>query len=284
MSTAELFNEQADAGAGEIVATEGQTTAPETPQGTGQESGQETSSVTYEADWLKEFAGGKYQTVEAAFKGYNDFGDLVKKKSSMIEELEAKTADLEGRWKTAEGILGAPVNDKGEPAPYDLKLPEGGEFDPTLKGAFEEFCRAHNLSNAVAQKALDDVVIPWEAGTEAGRREVEKSIVVNALGGGDEAVAAKAVAETFDWASGLLGGDKEKIDRLQNGLGKYGDAILALADLREALTGVTIGKSSGGAAGLDSDGYQAIISSPGWQYDQAKMARVVEYLNRSNPD
>ena len=95
-------------------------------------------------------------------------------------------------------------------------------------------------------------------------------------------MAAKIVADTFEWASSLFGGDKDKIERLQNGLGKYGEAILALADLREALTGVSVGRGTGGVGGLDEAGYQEMLRDPNWMYNEAKTARVMEYLERRN--
>lgn len=288
MSTAEIFQESAG-DPGETVQPDASQTPPATPPEAAPEGDSaaqaagapEASTGDYEADWLKTFAGGKYRTIEAASKGYDEFGKLVQTKAAALKELEAKVGDYEAKVKGTEGILGAPVDSEGKPAPYEFKMPEGVEMDSTLKTAFEEFCRGANLSNAVAQKALEDVVIPWEAGSEVGRREAEKAIVVEALGG-DEQIAAKVVADTFEWASSLFGGDKDKIERLQNGLGKYGEAILALADLREALTGVSVGRGTGGVGGLDEAGYQEMLRDPNWMYNEAKTARVMEYLERRN--
>lgn len=286
MATAELFNESAGDSTSEGADQTVQATSTPDPASTapaGTDPAPE-ATVEYEEDWLKDFAGGKYRTKADAIKGYDEFGKLVQSKSAAAKEFEAKAAALEERWKTAEQILGAPVDEQGNPKPYELKLPEGGNFDESLKGAFEDFCRKNNLSNAVAQQALEEIVIPWEVGGEVGRREAEKKMVVDSLGGGDEAVAGKIVGDLFEWASGYLGGDKEKIARLENGIGKYGEAILALADLREALTGVSVGRGTGGTAGLDQAGYEAIIASPGWQNDEAKMQQVVRYLNAKHPD
>ena len=280
MATAELFTETPTETPTEIVDTAGTEVAVATP-------GEDSTAAApgdYEEEWLKDFAGGKYRTKADAIKGYDEFGKLVQSKSAAAKELEAKATQLEERWKTAEQILGAPLDDEGNPKPYDLKLPEGGTFDESLRGAFEGFCRKNNLSNAVAQQALEEIVIPWEAGGEVGRREAEKAMVVEALGGGDEAVAGKVVGDLFEWASGYLGGDKEKISRLENGIGKYGDAIMALADLREAMTGVSVGRGTGGVSGLDQSGYEAIIASPNWQNDYAKMEQVVRYLNAKHPE
>ena len=284
MSTAEIFQESAG-DPGETIQPDASQNPPTTPPEAAPEGDSAAQAEgqlpheSYETEWLKVFAGGKYATLEAANKGYDDFGRLIQERSAALKELESKVGDYEAKVKGTEGILGAPVDSEGKPVPYEFKMPDGVEMDPTLKTAFEEFCRGANLSNAVAQKALEDVVIPWEAGSEVGRREAEKAIVVEALGG-DEQVAAKVVADTFEWASSLFGGDKDKIERLQNGLGKYGEAILALADLREALTGVSVGRGTGGVGGLDEAGYQEMLRDPNWMYNEAKTARVMEYLER----
>jgi hypothetical protein len=230
--------------------------------------------------WWERVAKGKWKNEDEALKGYAESSKEARAKAKEAEDATKKAAELETQWNGVATWFGAPKDEAGQDLPYDIKLPEGAELDPAARDGWEKYLRTQNVSNAKAQEVFDSVILPLEAGRELGRREYERERVVEALGGGDKAVAEAAAIEAFGWAAGVLGDNEAAIEDLRE-CGAIGAATNTLARLRAAMTGVTMGRSSGGGTGvLDKAGYEAILKEPNSMNDPAKAAKVSEYLNR----
>lgn len=231
----------------------------------------------YEQPWLKDVFGGKYRKVADLEKGYSE-------SSKQAREFKKAAEEAAQRWQAVEGLIGAPVDEKGEPLPYDLKLPEGVEIDPELMRQAEGLLRKHNLSGKFAQDAFESFILPWQAGLEMGMREIAKENVVKTLGGGDEAVAKQTATRALQWAAGLLGDDAEALDRLR-GCTASDDALITLASLHAAMNGVSMGASTG-AGGFGKEQYQAVLAkqASGKALTAEEQAAMVAYLNRQHPD
>lgn len=235
------------------------------------------------APWWERAVPGKWKSEEEALKGYSESSKEARRLADEAKSAAEKAKALEEQYGAVAPLFGAPVDADGKPVAYDLKVPEGVELDPVLREGAEEFFRKNNFSLGMAQQALDDVILPMEAGRELGAREYERGRVVEELGGGDPAVAKKLAEEAFNWAGQYFADDPKAVEDLQE-LASFGAGVLTLHRLREIATGIAPGKSLGGASGLDADGYASIIKTPGWEHDSAKLSKVMEYLNRTTEE
>lgn len=235
------------------------------------------------APWWERAVPGKWKTEEEALKGYSESSKEARRLADEAKQVAEKAKALEEQYGAVAPLFGAPVDADGKPVAYDLKVPEGVELDPVLREGAEEFFRKNNFSLAMAQQALDDVLLPMEAGRELGVREYERNRVVEELGGGDVEVAKKLAEEAFNWAGGYFANDPKAVEDLQE-LCSFGAGVLTLHRLREIVAGVAPGRSVGSASALDAEGYASIIKTPGWEHDSAKLAKVAEYLNRTTEE
>lgn len=272
---AELFDDTPEAP--ETPAPEAATPAA-TPEAAAKPETPSADPDGYEHEALKSLFKGKYKTFADIEKGYSE-------SSKQAREFKTAAEKAEERWKMAEGVIGAPVDEEGKPAPYDFKLPEEVTIVPELMEAFQKDLRDMNLAPSVGQKVLDRYVAV-EAGMESARRDMERDFVVQQIGGGDEAVAAAAVGETLAWVRQVLGDSPEIEDLLtSNGAtSSYGKPLALLHHLRAAMTGAKLGASSGtGAFGkADYDALMQKAATRGLNHDEA--AKIAAYLNSAYPD
>jgi hypothetical protein len=232
----------------------------------------------YEFPWLKEAVGGKYKTTSDFVQGYSE-------SSKQAREFKKAADEASERLKALEGIVGAPKGEDGKPAPYQFALPEGVELMPELMDAFQGDLREMDLSPAVGQRILNRYM-EVEAGVEHGRREVEKGFVVKELGAGDESVAVAAVNESLAWARQMLGDAPEVEDLLTSpgGVSSYGKSLVALARLRSAVMGGTMGASSGTGAFGEAEYQAALAKQVTGRLSSEEESRMVAYLNARHPD
>jgi hypothetical protein len=138
-------------------------------------------------------------------------------------EVERQQQESEGEKKPegdqpaegdADGEAKAPAPE-GAPEAYELKAPEGQEFDKAVLGGFEEVAREQNLTNDTAQAILTKVAPLLEQRAAEQKQEIldgwAKELAADKEIGGDKldenlAVGDKAIAEF---------GDEELIELLQ---------------------------------------------------------------------
>lgn len=234
--------------------------------------------------WWERAVPGKWKTEEDALKGYAESSREARRLADEAKAASEKIADFE---KLTQGVIGAPVDEDGKPTDYQFKLPEGAEFQPELLGKLTEFARARNLSQDVMQSAINDIVLPWQIGLEMGMREHEKAASQAYFGTGeDDRAFGKALGGLRDWAASMLQDlGAEALDDLDMA-GNSAAAIKTLDRLRQRISGATIGRGQHVAGGglIGKAEYDSITSAPGWQNDQASVAKVVAYLNATAPD
>jgi hypothetical protein len=232
--------------------------------------------------WWQTVGEGKYKSEEEAVKGFSEFGKTVREKAAEAKAAAEKAASLEEWKKGVEPMFGAPVGEDGKPAPYELKLPDGVELDPTIRKGWEDFLREKNLSPAVAQEAFDRVILPIETGRELGQREYERARTIEALGGGDEAVASAAATAAFAWAAQALGDDEAAIEDLRE-CGGVGAAINTIARLAAKATNIPMGTGSASGAPATQAEIDAILADPRGMADPANAAKVEAFYKNQYP-
>lgn len=243
----------------------------------------ETKADDAIAPWWERAVPGKWKSEEEALKGYSESSKEARRLSDEAKSAAEKAKTLEEQYGAVAPLFGAPVDADGNPLAYDLKVPEGVELDPVLREGAEDFFRKNNFSLSMAQQALDDVLLPMEAGRELGAREYERLRVVQELGGGDVAVAKKLAEEAFNWAGSQFVDNPNAVEDLQE-LCAIAAGVNTLHRLREINAGIAPGKSAGAGAALDEAGYQAMLRTPGWEHDDAMSARVLAYAANKAPE
>lgn len=235
--------------------------------------------------WWERAVPGKWKDEDSAIKGYAESSKEARRLADEFKAASEKAADLEGKWKGIESLIGAPVDAEGKPAPYDIKLPEGASVDPVLKGMAENFMREHNLSGDFAQKAFEGIFVNYESAIEHGLRELEKDTWVKALGDGDEAAATARAKDGFAWAARFFASDPDKLETLRE-CGNRGAAVNVLAWLKDEITRVGPGRSMGtddAIAFATSSDREKAISDPRYNKDQAYTDSVNLKLNAAFP-
>lgn len=230
----------------------------------------------YEYPWLKETAGGKFKKAADLGKAYEDFGAVVRMKST-----EAKT--LKGQVDAWAPHHGAPKAEDGTPAPYEFKLPADADLDPTVREALTEIGHELDLAPAAFEKAMEKV-LPWFLGAEVGRREATRDNLKALYGDTPEAIDA-GVKNLEAWAGRLgLGGDEQAVEDFIE-CGNHPAAVRTIERLRRALSGSTIGPSAGNE-NFGGAEYAALVAknATGTPLTQAEQAQLVAYLNASTPD
>lgn len=272
-ATAEIF----DDGGGEDAATETTATATATDgtQATEGAAAPEAKADEASPSWWDRVAKGKWKTEEDAIKGYSE-------SSREARDQKKRADDAEARWKAHEGLVGAPVDAEGKPAPYDFKTPEGVEMMPELLEAAQATFREMNMAPPAAQKIMD-LHLAVEAGIEEGRRMVERDFVVQHLGAGDEAVAKAQINEALAWARATLGEDAEELLTGNGGVSSYGKALVVLQKLHAIAKGASMGAGSGTGRFGESE-YQALVAKAvSGPLSREETAMLTDYLNRRAP-
>lgn len=274
------------------TADEGATQA-ETPAGDTAAGAQKQGAEEKETPWWERAAAGKWATEEEALAGrafetlgkrYADSSREAHKLREQAEAAQKAQEEINERWKTVEGVIGAPVGEDGQPVDYAVQLPEGAEFEPELMGKLTDFARERNLSQKVLQDAIDQIVLPWQIALSDGQVEAELEYVEKMFDGDKEATK-KAIKGFYQSASAILDPMGEEAIRDLRTAGGVGAAVRTMLRLHEASSRATIGQGLSSAAGaIGKSEYLEIIKDKDWARDSDKLARVVEHLNRTTPD
>ena len=160
-------------------------TAPPPPE----PSAEDWKAAGFEAPWLQKFAGGKFKKEADAVRGYDEFGKLVNTHAEEAKSAQAKAAELAQRLAAVEPIIGAPVDEKGEPKPYEFGWTDPESIAPELSSRLESLLRKHNLSETVA-KDLVPLAEDYAAAMTLGNREAEMAGAMKFYGIADAEIEA----------------------------------------------------------------------------------------------
>jgi len=241
--------------------TPAQTPAQPTPE--------DWKGAGYEAPWLQKFAGGKFKKEAEAIRGYDEFGKLVNTHAEEAKSAQAKAAELAQRLAGVEPIIGAPVDEKGEPKPYDFGWTDPASIAPELSGRLEDLLRKHNLSEVVA-KDLVPLAEDYAAAMTLGNREAEMAGAMKFYGVPDAEIEAaladpakfsetKAGQDTLVKMKGLqdfweerLAEKPDLMDAMRRVASRF-DGIEFLEGLRSELSSIKNGVTGHGAGPESAD-------------------------------
>ena len=231
----------------------------------GADAGSTASTATdseYEHEFLQDYQGGKYRTLEA-------MTDAHKSAQHTIQELKERMG----------GFAGAPTDEAGNFSGYEFTLPDGwdGELDadsPEMT-AFVEFGKRNNMSNDVAQDALENVLIPVLQGLAAATHEEVQASLATEYGSAE--LAAQAVEESFSWAAPHM--SPKGLERLKS-LGSHPDAVPVLTELKASLTATKLGRGEVGGADAVEKRYFELLHDPTTAGDTNKSAELARLANQ----